>query len=97
MSDDNSPSPSSSPNNKQLALPPPPTLTSAPVSAQTPVFLSREDCCGVRSFGVSLLVVGFDDKGPQLYQVDPSGSYFSWKASAMGKNVSNAKTFLEKR
>ncbi|KAK7829698.1 proteasome subunit alpha type-2-a [Quercus suber] len=30
-------------------------------------------------------------------QVDPSGSYFSWKASAMGKNVSNAKTFLEKR
>jgi len=29
--------------------------------------------------------------------VDPSGSYFSWKASAMGKNVSNAKTFLEKR
>lgn len=32
-----------------------------------------------------------------LLQVDPSGSYFSWKASAMGKNVSNAKTFLEKR
>ncbi|KAI3675650.1 hypothetical protein L1987_85242 [Smallanthus sonchifolius] len=52
---------------------------------------------GVRPFGVSLLVVGYDDKGPQLYQVDPSGSYFSWKASAMGKNVSNAKTFLEKR
>jgi 20S proteasome alpha/beta subunit len=32
-----------------------------------------------------------------MCQVDPSGSYFSWKASAMGKNVSNAKTFLEKR
>ncbi|KAK2972009.1 hypothetical protein RJ640_005029 [Escallonia rubra] len=52
---------------------------------------------GVRPFGVSLLVAGYDDKGPQLYQVDPSGSYFSWKASAMGKNVSNAKAFLEKR
>ncbi|KAE8671781.1 Proteasome subunit alpha type-2 [Hibiscus syriacus] len=52
---------------------------------------------GVRPFGVSLLVAGCDDNGPQLYQVDPSGSYFSWKASAMGKNVSNAKTFLEKR
>ncbi|KAK1295891.1 Proteasome subunit alpha type-2 [Acorus calamus] len=53
---------------------------------------------GVRPFGVSLLVAGYDDvDGPQLYQVDPSGSYFSWKASAMGKNVSNAKTFLEKR
>ncbi|KAK2368993.1 proteasome endopeptidase complex [Trifolium repens] len=46
---------------------------------------------------VSLLVAGFDDNGPQLYQVDPSGSYFSWKTSAMGKNVSNAKIFLEKR
>ncbi|RLN40551.1 proteasome subunit alpha type-2 [Panicum miliaceum] len=52
---------------------------------------------GVRPFGVSLLIAGYDDNGPQLYQVDPSGSYFSWKASAMGKNVSNAKTFLEKR
>ncbi|KAE8656194.1 Early-responsive to dehydration stress protein (ERD4) isoform 1 [Hibiscus syriacus] len=53
--------------------------------------------CGVRAFGVSLLVAGYDDNGPQLYQVDPSGFYFSWKASAMVKNVSNAKTFLEKR
>lgn len=27
---------------------------------------------GVRPFGVSLLVAGFDDKGPQLYQVLPA-------------------------
>jgi 20S proteasome subunit alpha 2 len=52
---------------------------------------------GVRPFGVSLLVAGFDDAGPQLYQVDPSGAYFAWKASAIGKNMTNAKTFLEKR
>ncbi|KAJ3196547.1 Proteasome subunit alpha type-2 [Irineochytrium annulatum] len=52
---------------------------------------------GVRPFGVSLLVAGFDDHGPSLYQVDPSGSYFAWKASAIGKNMVNAKTFLEKR
>jgi len=51
----------------------------------------------VRPFGVSLLVAGFDDAGPQLYQVDPSGAYFAWKASAIGKNTTNAKTFLEKR
>mmetsp|Transcript_8267 Transcript_8267/g.14965 ORF Transcript_8267/g.14965 Transcript_8267/m.14965 type:complete len:236 (-) Transcript_8267:56-763(-) len=52
---------------------------------------------GVRPFGVSLLVAGFDDEGPHLYQVDPSGSYFAWKATAIGKNMVNAKTFLEKR
>ncbi|KAL4853064.1 Proteasome subunit alpha type-2 [Chlorella vulgaris] len=52
---------------------------------------------GVRPFGVSLLMAGFDDNGPQLYQIDPSGSYFAWKASAIGKNMVNAKTFLEKR
>eukprot|EP00898_Chlorokybus_atmophyticus_P006291 jgi/Chlat1/6663/Chrsp49S06152 len=52
---------------------------------------------GVRPFGVSLLVAGYDDGGPQLFQVDPSGSYFAWKASAIGKNNQNAKTFLEKR
>jgi 20S proteasome subunit alpha 2 len=45
------------------------------------------DACGV-------LVAG---PCPLLYQVDPSGSYFAWKASAIGKNMTNAKTFLEKR
>lgn len=29
--------------------------------------------------------------------MDPSGSYFAWKASAIGKNMVNAKSFLEKR
>eukprot|EP00163_Fabomonas_tropica_P032913 TRINITY_DN844_c0_g2_i3.p1 TRINITY_DN844_c0_g2~~TRINITY_DN844_c0_g2_i3.p1 ORF type:complete len:217 (-),score=42.05 TRINITY_DN844_c0_g2_i3:705-1355(-) len=52
---------------------------------------------GVRPFGVSLLIAGYDDQGPQLYQVDPSGSYWAWKASAIGKQMVNAKTFLEKR
>lgn len=52
---------------------------------------------GVRPFGVSLLVAGFDDEGPHLCQIDPSGSYYAWKASAIGKNMVNAKTFLEKR
>lgn len=52
---------------------------------------------GVRPFGVSLLIGGVDDDGPQLYQVDPSGAYFGWKATAIGHNFANAKTFLEKR
>mmetsp|Transcript_37092 Transcript_37092/g.52400 ORF Transcript_37092/g.52400 Transcript_37092/m.52400 type:complete len:236 (+) Transcript_37092:89-796(+) len=53
---------------------------------------------GVRPFGVSLLVAGADADGtPRLYQVDPSGAYFGWKATAIGKNYVNAKNFLEKR
>merc|ERR1712151_173446 len=52
---------------------------------------------GVRPFGISLMIAGYDDNGPQLYQVDPSGTYFGWKASAIGKNHVNAKAFLEKR
>lgn len=53
---------------------------------------------GVRPFGVSLLVAGIDDDNtPRLYQVDPSGTYFGWKATAIGKNYVNAKNFLEKR
>jgi len=52
---------------------------------------------GVRPFGISLMIAGYDETGPQLFQVDPSGSYFGWKASAIGKNHVNAKSFLEKR
>ncbi|EEC43736.1 predicted protein [Phaeodactylum tricornutum CCAP 1055/1] len=53
---------------------------------------------GVRPFGVSLLVAGLDGDGrPGLYQVDPSGAYFGWKATAIGKNFVSAKSFLEKR
>ncbi|KAF4521084.1 hypothetical protein B566_EDAN010958 [Ephemera danica] len=52
---------------------------------------------GVRPFGVSLLVCGWDSGRPYLFQCDPSGAYFAWKATAMGKNYINGKTFLEKR
>lgn len=52
---------------------------------------------GVRPFGVSCLAAGYDDEGPQLFQVDPSGSAFGWKATAIGKNYINAKNFLERR
>lgn len=52
---------------------------------------------GVRPFGVSLLICGWDGEKPHLFQCDPSGSYFAWKATAMGKNFINGRTFLEKR
>lgn len=52
---------------------------------------------GVRPFGVSLLIAGYDEDRPYLFQCDPSGAFFAWKATAMGKNYINGKTFLEKR
>ncbi len=50
----------------------------------------------MRPFGVSILYAGYDDDGPHLYQIDPSGAYFGWKATAIGKESVNAKTFLER-
>ena len=52
---------------------------------------------GVRPFGISVLVAGINDGKPHLYQIDPSGAYYEWKAAAIGKNAENAKIFLEKR
>lgn len=54
---------------------------------------------GVRPYGVLMLVGGFNehDSQFQLFQVDPSGAYFPWRATAIGKNAGAVKTFLEKR
>ena len=53
---------------------------------------------GVRPFGVGLIVGGWDEEaGGQIFQIEASGTYYSWKATAMGKGASTAKNFLEKR
>lgn len=37
---------------------------------------------GVRPFGVSSMIAGFDPaKAPQLYLTDPAGTFSSWKVS----------------
>ncbi|XP_055224333.1 proteasome subunit alpha-type 8 isoform X3 [Gorilla gorilla gorilla] len=44
---------------------------------------------GRRPFGISALIVGFDDDGiSRLYQTDPSGTYHAWKVvQSGGKNI----------
>ncbi|KAH0785034.1 Proteasome subunit alpha type-2 [Histomonas meleagridis] len=51
---------------------------------------------GVRPFGVSLLIIGWEDT-PTLWQVDPSGAFWAWKATALGKRSDGSRTFLERR
>ena len=50
---------------------------------------------GMRPFGVSLLVAGYDDK-PRLYVTEVSGVYFEYKASALGENSNKIKEYLNK-
>lgn len=49
---------------------------------------------GVRPFGVVLLVAGVDLDGPQLYKVEPSGSFSAWKCLAVGKGSLAAEAML---
>jgi len=53
---------------------------------------------GVRPFGVSSMLAGFDPHGvPQLFLTDPAGTYSAWKANAVGgKHAKNMLEFLEK-
>ena len=41
---------------------------------------------GLRASGVALLLAGYDDRGPQLYFSDPSGTYTQYKAKAIGQS-----------
>ncbi|MCK5107800.1 MAG: archaeal proteasome endopeptidase complex subunit alpha [Nanoarchaeota archaeon] len=51
---------------------------------------------GLRPFGVSLLVVGVDEMGPKLFETDPIGIYFQYKATAIGECDTEIEEILDK-
>lgn len=50
-----------------------------------------------RPFGVALLFAGYDDKGPQLYHLDPSGTYVKCSAKSIGSASEGAQSSLEEQ
>lgn len=51
---------------------------------------------GVRPFGVSLILGGVVNNTPELFLTDPSGTYISYEAIAIGSGSDQVTDFLEK-
>ncbi|RLJ00939.1 MAG: proteasome subunit alpha [Candidatus Aenigmatarchaeota archaeon] len=49
---------------------------------------------GLRPMGVSFLIAGVNDR-PYLFETDPGGAMFEWKAQAIGRNTEEAREILE--
>lgn len=48
-----------------------------------------------RPFGVALLFAGIDEKGPQLFHMDPSGTFIEYSAKAIGSGSEGAQQSLQ--
>ncbi len=51
---------------------------------------------GLRPFGVSTLIIGVDTNGPRLFETDPTGIYFEYKASVIGEGEPEIEEILSK-
>ncbi len=51
---------------------------------------------GLRPFGVSLLIAGIDNNGPKLFETDPTGIFFQYKASVIGESEPEIEEILHK-
>ncbi len=51
---------------------------------------------GLRPFGVSLLIAGVDESGMKLFETDPTGIYYQYRASAIGEGEPEIEEILQK-
>ena len=51
---------------------------------------------GLRPFGVSLLIAGIDDSGAKLFETDPTGIYFQYRATVIGEGEPEIEEVLKK-
>lgn len=51
---------------------------------------------GLRPFGVSMLIAGVDETGARLFETDPTGIYFQYKATVIGEGESDIEELLKK-
>ncbi len=51
---------------------------------------------GLRPFGVSLLIVGVDEAGAKLFETDPTGIYFQYRATVIGEGETEIEELLKK-
>jgi proteasome alpha subunit len=50
---------------------------------------------GARPFGVALIIAGIANGEPRLYETDPSGTPYEWKALAVGADRGDIRDYLE--
>jgi proteasome alpha subunit len=51
---------------------------------------------GLRPFGVSLLIAGVDNGRPTLFETDPTGLYYQYKATIIGEGEGEGEELLHK-
>jgi proteasome alpha subunit len=51
---------------------------------------------GLRPFGVSLLIAGIDEGGKKLFETDPTGIFYQYRASVIGEGEPDIEEILHK-
>ncbi|MBI2129075.1 archaeal proteasome endopeptidase complex subunit alpha [Candidatus Woesearchaeota archaeon] len=51
---------------------------------------------GFRPFGVSILIAGIDSDGPKLFETDPTGIFFQYRAAVIGEGEIEVEAILNK-